>query len=138
MNIKQRDEMVSSLRQLADFIEEKGEDLPYLNVSIGAYEYGDYDETTYKHLPDTIKAKMAGYARALKPCKKDFSGQSFALTRKFGILTVRIAAEREKVCRKIVTGTKVVPAYTIPERIEEEAEWVCDEPLLAIADALES
>jgi len=130
--------MVSSLRQLADFIEEKGEDLPYLNISIGAWEYGDYDEKTYKHIPDSIKGKMAGYARALKPCKKDFSGQSFALTRKFGILTLRISASREQVCRKIVTGTRVVPAYTIPERIEEDAEWVCDEPLLAIADALEA
>lgn len=54
-----------------------------------------------------------------------------------GILTLRISAERSQVCRKIVTGTKVVPAYTIPERVEEDVEWVCDEPLLAIADALE-
>ena len=36
---------------------------------------------------------------------------------------------RNQVCRKVVTGTRVVPAT--PERVVEEFEWVCDEPLLA-------
>src|SRR3990167_5428651 len=43
-------------------------------------------------------------------------------------------ALRAAVCRKVLTGNKITHAAStqyLPERIEEEYEWVCDDPILA-------
>ena len=40
-------------------------------------------------------------------------------------ITISYNCDREAVCVKKVVGTKVVPAHTTPERIEEVVEWDC-------------
>ena len=40
-------------------------------------------------------------------------------------VVINYYCDREAVCVKKVVGTKVVPAYTQPERIEEIVEWDC-------------
>lgn len=41
-------------------------------------------------------------------------------------IVIRYYCDRETVCTKKVVGTKVVPATTYPERIEEIVEWDCE------------
>jgi len=53
------------------------------------------------------------------------------LVREFGgDVSLHVNAARSTVCRRVVTGTKVIPAR--PEHTVEEVEWVCeDQSLLA-------
>ena len=60
---------------------------------------------------------------------KHYVGNWFALAKDFGNgVTLDINVQREKVCRKIVTGTRIVPAREAePEHEESITDWVCDE-----------
>jgi hypothetical protein len=64
---------------------------------------------------------------------KNYSDNYFTLRREFsGEVQLDVYTERDSVCRKVVTGTRVVPAQpATEERVEDVFEWVCDEPLLA-------
>lgn len=46
-----------------------------------------------------------------------------------GDQSYEVFTTRDEVCRKVVTGTRLIPAT--PEHEVETYEWVCDEPLLA-------
>lgn len=74
------------------------------------------------------KAEMRALARVTS-WRKEYVGSWFTLAKDFpGDVALHLNIERSTVCRKVVTGTKVVPAR--PEHEVEEFEWVCDEPLL--------
>jgi hypothetical protein len=63
--------------------------------------------------------------------QKDYNGQWFSLQKRFGTLTLDVYVPRDEVCRKVVTGTRVLPAVEAqPERVEQVEEWVCDEASL--------
>lgn len=134
MKYKERDELVSSLRELADFVEKKGLDLPFLSVTATAH-ITDYDQN-FATVEGKAKRLMANAARALAPCTKDYSTYYLQLTKKFGDVKVEVTTYRDKVCKKVPTGevklvaeTKYVETGNMIQ--EEQFEWVCDEPLLA-------
>ena len=80
------------------------------------------------------KDELAAYARVTS-WEKTYNGEWFWLAKAFGQdLRLDITVSRETVCRKVVTGTKVVPAVEAqPERVEETFDWVCeDASLLAV------
>jgi hypothetical protein len=87
------------------------------------------EEKIIKHLSKVAKfARSMGY-KVEKNYDHDFSinvtlpGVENSDTDKD--VTIRYYTDREAVCVKKVVGTKVVPAQTTPERIEEVIEWDC-------------
>ena len=64
--------------------------------------------------------------------RKEYMGDFFSLVKEFpGGLELDLYTDRVEVCRKIVTGTRVVPAQpATPERTEDVEEWVCKDSLL--------
>jgi hypothetical protein len=111
---------IRGLRELADFLEQHpAVPIPMLDGQ-NAFV--------------TSRDELAAIARA-GSWEKLWLDQWFVLIRQFsGSVTLHVNAERSTVCRKVVTGTKTLPAT--PEREVETYEWVCDEPsLLAQADA---
>jgi len=108
---------VNGLRQLADFVEAHPElPVPFAgghNVFVGT------------------KAELATFAR-LPGVRWDKSVDPnyFYIRHTFdGGHSYDINVQREQVCRKVVTGTRLVPAE--PAHEVDVFEWVCDEPLLA-------
>ena len=68
----------------------------------------------------------------------DITGEDFKLRRTFSDdLRIMVYTARENVCERIVVGTKIVPATTLPardevhmpERVEELVEWHCPKSL---------
>lgn len=80
------------------------------------------------------KEDLPMFAR-LTTWEKAYFDEWFALSKDFGggvKLDLNIA--RGQVCRKVVKGTRIVPAVeATPEHVEAIMEWVCDDvPLLAL------
>lgn len=122
MTDEQRDkraQLTRGLRELADFLD-ANPDVPVRALDCPINVFGQ------------SRAEMARAAR-VAGWQKDYNGEWFVLRRWFGegAIQLDVNIERAQVCRKVVTGTKVVPAQ--PERTVEEVEWICDEPLLASA-----
>ncbi len=117
---------------------EGGVELPYtvdtLYCNLNQYSSeAPYERDAQKSL-DAL-AKVAQYAvKAGKSVEKKYDSTDFELRvtilepqDDYDIsLVVNYYANRETVCTKKVVGTKVVPAQTIPERVEEIVEWECD------------
>ena len=130
-------EIVSSLREMADFIAKHGEDLPtptYGSVGKVTLNVWLYDEEA--------KEGMTQAARVLKrgttfdnPVQKHQSDYSYELSRHFGrYAQLDYNSAREAVCERKVVGTKQVPVTKYTETGEfkevEIVEWECT-PLLA-------
>lgn len=130
MKYAQRDELVSSLRELADFIEDKGLELPELDVRIQGIVY-KWSPSSFESDDDRPRRVMRQAAKALGHAQKNHGSYYFDLTRKFGCIKLEISTPRENICEKVVVGKKVIPAYSSPEKIVDEIEWVCGDPLLA-------
>lgn len=119
----------AGLRAVADFVEENAD---FLDNGGGTNLLGD--ELVRFYAPDA--AAIAGFVRLFGKAEKEYSDAGlFYLRTKIGGLPVEVFSNRGNVCRKIVKGTRVVPAVTIPEqhipeREEEIVEWEC-EPILA-------
>jgi hypothetical protein len=132
MKYKQRDALVHDLREFIDFLEEKGHELPItIDVTLSG-RVRHYDPKTYSERdPRERKRELKQTVRLLKPVKKEYSGSSLNVTRKFGKLSFTVYVSREIACKMVKTGNKIIHAGTwIPERTEEEVEWVCTDPLL--------
>jgi hypothetical protein len=111
----ERTKAIQGLRQLADFLEaHPAVPLPVL-WGLNAYARSRADLAA--------AARVGGWT-------KSYNDSWFALSREFGegAVTLEINIERGQVCRKVVTGTRVVPAQ--PESVVETYDWVCDEPAL--------
>lgn len=76
---------------------------------------------------------LAAFARAFPKVTKHGTGDTFWLAADLGdgLTIAAFAADRDQVCRKVVTGTRTVPEQVIPAHEQDVIEWVCDEPLLA-------
>lgn len=83
------------------------------------------------NVPCESREDLAELAR-MTSWTKTYSEYYFALQKKFGgNLTLDVYVPREQVCRKVVTGTKVIPAVEAqPEREVEVTEWVCEDVAL--------
>ena len=118
-------ERVKGLRALADFLE--------ANPEIEA----PYAELRFK-LFCANKNQIAEAARRYAPLTKTNYGSWYLLVRDFGGgVVLDWTIEREKVCRRVQTGTQIVSKPKVPDGVEMEYEqveepvyeWEC-EPLL--------
>ena len=115
---ERRNAFIKALRACADFYEEH----PLIEAPV---------QTTFNVFVNT-KEEIAVYAR-LAAWEKVYNEEWFSLRKVFGdSFQLEINATRETVCRKVVTGTRILPAR--PEQTVEIIEWICDEPLLAGAE----
>jgi hypothetical protein len=123
-----RREFIQGLRALADFYQQNprayydGMHLT-LNMYIGGRE---------------ARPILVEMARLFGHCRKTYDDRTVTLSRPFGEqITLAVFAPRERVCRRLVTGVRVLPACTvpatnelhIPARREPLVSWLCD-PLL--------
>ena len=127
MNQKEQNHrFAENLRELADFYA-KHADKPWLRPPY------------HERLLICLGADMFRQAiRDVGACKKEVDGDYAAATVTFGPMEVYIFTDRDKVCRKIQTGTKFVPETTveaveakvIPAHEEPVYKWDCS-PFLA-------
>jgi hypothetical protein len=112
-----REGYIAGLRALADFLEQHP-DMPT-----------PYYDTINIFVP--TREEIATIAR-LTSWEKEYQTTYFVLRKMFGDdLRLEVNIDRGAVCRKVVTGTKTVPAQ--PEHTIEEYAWVCDEPILSVS-----
>lgn len=118
-------EMIASLRDVANLLESHPE-LPKLDFA---------QELSFAFFGDNARSDLRRVAKCLGGATKNFFGDYFSLKHRFGLLTLEFWCERHHVCRRVVhkrtveaTPELVIPAE--PERVIEEVEWVCEEPLL--------
>ena len=134
MRYKERDALVESLRKLADFLEDRGVEMPVNDITLAATIYLPYyQRQTFEQLSAKEKKSITKQmVRILKPVKKDYQGTQLTISRQFGTkLNLRMSVAREVVCKAVKTGNKIVhAAHYSPEIVEEEVEWVCTDPLL--------
>jgi len=114
MTDERRAEVIAGLRQIADFLEQ--------HPGVPAPDYSTLNSRA------GTKEQIAAIAR-LATWRKDYGDNYFSLHKEFpGDLALDVYTERSTVCRKVVTGRRMLPAE--PEREVEVYEWICDEPLL--------
>jgi hypothetical protein len=135
-------QLAQGLRELADVFEMHGGKmlpLPKYGVQVGidVTQHEDNDrpygspideEATRKVLKKAIRGMGSGRK------EKIFNDWQFLAKREFaGGVTLKVSTTREGVCKKVLTGNKIIHAARtdyIPETVEEEFEWVCDDPIL--------
>jgi hypothetical protein len=133
-------EQAAGLRRLADMIEANPEiaaDLRYALYGMVAPLVGA--EQRERTAAIARAATRAG-AKVDKEVKNDYDQFTLAVT--FGPVRIRFLADRDEVCRRIVTGIRevtkevpdpealaAVPTVTVTETVED-VEWKCT-PLLA-------
>jgi hypothetical protein len=127
LDITPRKEFVEGLRELARIFETTELQLPRWAQDITVFLYSN-----------NVKQEMARSAHFIGRADKDYSDEVFQLTKKLGnLLTLRIMANREEVCERVVVGKKFEPEHVIPAKEEqfvpareiEVVEWRCT-PLL--------
>lgn len=133
MKYKEQQEYVAGLRELADFIE------GHIEVPLsGEFKITQwvYDSYMTKHPYDVIagsaKRKLRTATLALGNAEKVWSNLHLDVRRKFSdnvILEFTVA--RERVCERVVTGTREVDEIVIAARTEEIVEWQCTDSILA-------
>lgn len=132
MKYKDRDELVTGLRDLADFIERKGLELPIDHPSMTLNEWlFDDNNWNHKRHSRTAREKIGVVARKLGKAEKDWGSGSLDLRRRFGPVSIEFTIGREKVCERRVVGSKTVPERVVPAHVQEEVEWICTDPILA-------
>ena len=125
---RRRWNFIRGLRAVADFYEQNP-DAYYdgMNITLNMYAWGAAARQTLRRM-----------ALALAPCNKVYDDHNVTVSRQFSEqITVAVFAPRAKVCRRVVTGTRILPARIIPATNEiripparmEIVEWQCD-PLL--------
>lgn len=117
-------DLIQGLRDLADFLETHPQpEAQYAhNVTLSVFV-----------TPEELTERIRGAGTV----EKVAAGEWFWLRRAFGphvVLDWTVA--REKICRRVVVGTRVVPATpealvaAQPERVEEIVKWECPESIL--------
>ena len=123
-----RKPFIQGLRDLADFYERHpGVYYDGMHINLNMYIAGR-----------EALATLIATARAFGHCHKTYDERTLTLSRPFGSqLTLAVFARRERVCRRVVTGERILPARLvpatnevhIPARREPLVVWECD-PLL--------
>jgi hypothetical protein len=131
---------IDGLRALADILESNPEvPLPWT----GASEYSEIAISDFLHVENPREA-LAAAARAFRGVKWDKGvredatyGNYFDLTGRLHGLYVRLTANRDAVCERVVTGTREVTETVkdpealaaVPEievtRVVEDVQWAC-------------
>lgn len=133
MKYADRDKLVDSLRELADFVEENGLELPFDTWSIeqrfGDILYDDHELDDKRHIR-TAKEKLKQAVRTLGTVEKVWSNNHLDVRRDFGCLVLEFSVSRQAVCERVVVGKKEHPAHTSEAWTEEIVEWRCDDASL--------
>jgi hypothetical protein len=125
---RRRRHFIAGLRAVAEFYEQNA-DAYYdgMRITLNMYVWGVAARQTLRQM-----------ARALAPCNKVYDDHNVTVSRQFSEqITLAVFAPRAKVCRRVVTGTRILPARIVPATNEirippasmEIVEWQCD-PLL--------
>jgi hypothetical protein len=77
--------------------------------------------------------------RSLGAFEKNYGSDIFYAKKSLGGRTLTFYVNREAICRKVVKGTRIEPEHYVagteghiePEKVVEDVEWVCDDPILA-------
>lgn len=125
VNLSEREQFIADLRSAADFFEQHP-DVPRPGDPYFAY-YTSKDAEGVKEFARAFPGRV----------EKNYETSDFWARGKMGTITFVYGTPREKVCERVVTGTKVIPAHVIPaqpetevpEKVEEVVEWRCH-PLL--------
>ena len=128
MRYKERDELVAGLRELADFVEKHGQEIPS-EINVNSNYNFLYDSTDGR----TGREKARIIAKVLSrggKVEKKFQGSYLELVRRFGPIKVEFNVAREQVCVKRVVETIVHPERVVKGYTEEVVEWDCIDPLL--------
>ena len=140
-----RNEFIGGLRALADQYEANGKlPIPTYGIVI------DIDGTEWRKStkegaadwereidPDKSKSAVKRIMRAMGRGRKDkkFNEYEFSCVKDFGGgVKLKVSTQREAVCKKVPTGNQIIHeahTYTTARRVEDEYEWVCDDPVLA-------
>lgn len=137
MTYKKRHELLTTLRELTELIEEHGLELPEATVVACSSTVARFNSKTYEDRTEAERKRdVQRIARALAPIEKKYLGETFLLKKKLTHITVSFNVSRDVVCRAVKTGKqKVIEGFYSPSRIVDEVEWVCDDPLLAPIDS---
>jgi len=83
MRYKERDALVESLRELADFLEDRGVEMPVNDITLAATIYLPYyQRQTFEQLSAKEKKSITKQmVRILKPVKKDYQGTQLTISR---------------------------------------------------------
>jgi hypothetical protein len=117
MMTEKQAEFVRGLRELADWLEASPE---WIGGYWNALRVDDFVDTQDEF---RAKARLLGGER-----RKDAVGNYLSVERFFGPHRVAVNVSREKVCERVVVGTREVPAE--PARVEEIVEWRCEPSIL--------
>ena len=130
---KQR--FIDDMREMADFIEQSELD--------GNARFSSPD--IYIFSRDSLE--FGRDVHAIGSCKKSADGSYVNATKRIGGMVLQVTTTHEKVCERVKTGEKVIPAkpeITIeavpeeilpaePERVVEIFEWKCPDSFLALS-----
>lgn len=132
MKYKKAQELAQGLRELADFVEERGHTLPIDNLDVTVHDWV-WDDQYYSKRETKLDAreKMRLIAKALGNAEKVYQGDYFDLRKKFGPVRLEFTVNRSKVCERVVVGTKEIPERILEAHTKEIVEWVCTDPILA-------
>jgi hypothetical protein len=140
---ERRDQLVSGLRELADLYEKNSTlPLPYgvsVQLDVTVRKSAGTPDKPWETVVDeeatkrAVKRAIRGMGRGRKD--KVYSDYSFIVNKQLTpMVLLQMQTTRGAVCHKVPTGRTIVhPAqhYTTDERVEEEYEWVCDDPVFA-------
>jgi hypothetical protein len=120
-------EVAKGLRGLADWFEQHPEQLDSL---VPEFHF------RFDLWPSTL-AGVRELRRSLGKVEKRITGGHFCLRRDFGGgVCIELNIPQDQVCKRVVTGHRVIPAKPAqPERVEEIVEWRCPESILAGTEA---
>jgi hypothetical protein len=123
-----RQHFIAGLRAVAQFYEDNpGAWYDGLHLTLNMYIWG---RRTREILARTV--------RAFGQCTKKYDDINITVSRNFSDqVTLSVFAPRAKVCRRVILGTRILPARTLPatgevylpQTTEEVVAWRCD-PLL--------
>ncbi len=134
-------EYTQTLRDLANHLENNADKMPE-----NAYLYGHditfyLSENDYTYSKDEdgknvchaefneakTKENVKNFLAFVGNCEKEYEGSSLKITKKFGKHEIVGDVDRNLTCKKIVTGTEVVPERIVPEHVREITEWDCSD-----------
>ena len=120
-----RRQFIEGLRAVATFYEESpGAWYDGMHLTLNMYVWGR-----------SARRTLADMARAFGHCNKVYDEHNITVSRQFSEqVTVAVFAPRAKVCRRVVLGTRILPARIVPATREvrippssvEIVEWRCD------------
>jgi len=127
-DFERRRQFIEGLRAVARFYEENP-DAWYdgIPITLNMYVWGR-----------EARDVMARTVKVLGSCTKNYDDTNMTVAKKFtDQVTLSLFAPRAKVCRRVIVGSRILPARVVPASAElrlpacseEMVEWECD-PIL--------